>query len=103
MPRSLGVMIAFVMFSSLAPAVLAQAKKDAEPPKSDPSLLTLERIFSSSDFDPEKTPAVRWRKRDSSYVTLEASRGGQQLVAHDPATGKTETLVPDHWLIPAGE
>ena len=26
-----------------------------------------------------------------------------QLVAHDPATGRSEILVPDHWLIPAGE
>ena len=98
-----GALIALVSFLGFAPAVLAQAKKDASPPKSDPTLLTLERIFSSADFELEKTRALRWRKRDSSYVTLDSAKGGQQLVAHDPATGKSEVLVPDHWLIPNGE
>ncbi len=36
-------------------------------------------------------------------MTIESAKGGQQLVAHDPASGKSEVLVPDHWLIPAGE
>jgi dipeptidyl-peptidase 4 len=96
--------LAAIVFLALGPAAGAQAKKEAvDPSKDDPSVLTLERIFSSKDFELEKTPALRWRKRGSGYVILESSKGGQQLVAHDPAAGKPEVLVPDHWLIPAGE
>jgi dipeptidyl-peptidase-4 len=94
------------VISLLAPAVPlgAQIKQEGSaPPRADPSVLTLERIFSSKDFEPEKTPALRWRKRGSGYVSVNPVAGGQQLVAHDPATGTSEVLVPDHWLIPSGE
>jgi dipeptidyl-peptidase-4 len=101
--RFVGALVGHVLFLGLLPTASAQAKKATDPPKSDPSLLTLARIFTSGDFTPERTPAVRWRKHGSSYVTLESTKGGQRLVAHDPATGKSEVLVPDHWLIPAGE
>ena len=101
-PHSIGcTLIGLLVF--LAP-IAAQEKSEKEtPPKTDPALLTVDRIFDSKDFELEKTPGLRWRKRGSGYVTLEKAPGGQQLVAHDPATGKKETLVPDHWLIPAGE
>ena len=96
--------LALAILLELAPPSWAQARKDpAGPAKGDPSLLTIERIFSSKDFEPEKTPALRWRKQGGGYVTLEASAAGQQLIAHDPATGSREVLVPDHWFIPAGE
>ena len=95
---------ALIVFLELAPLIRAQAKKEvADPPKGDPTQLTVDRIFNSKDFELEKTPALRWRKRGSGYVTLESAKGGQQLVSHDPASGKSEVLVPDHWLIPAGE
>ena len=96
--------LAVIVVVEVVPAAWAQAKKEAaDPTKGDPSVLTLDRIFSSKDLELEKTPALRWRKRGSGYVTLESSKGGQRLVGHDPATGKSEVLVPDHWLIPAGE
>ena len=88
---------------ALAFAIPALPQEKTKPPKGAPAPLTLERIFSSADFDLEKTPALRWRKRGHSYVTLESTKSGQQLVSHDPATGKSEVLVPTHWLIPAGE
>ncbi len=95
--------VAFIVLGLPAPLWAQDKKEAAAAPNSDPSLLTLERIFTSKDLEPEKTPALRWRKRGSGYVTLEASKEGQQLVAHDPATGKREVLVPEHWLVPAGE
>jgi dipeptidyl-peptidase 4 len=94
--------LAWICLLASAPSAWPQSKKP-DSPKVDPALLTLDRIFSSGDFNPEKTPALRWRKTGSGYVTLEPSKGGQQLLAHDPATGKSEVLVPDHWLVPAGE
>lgn len=66
------------------------------------SELTLERIFSSSEFAGDTIPNIRWRK-NGTYVVIETVKGAQSLALHDPATGKSETLVPDHWLIPAGE
>src|SRR5205085_55232 len=81
----------------------AQSQKNLDQPKGEPSLLSLDRIFNSGEFDLERTPALRWKKHGSGYITLESAKSGQRLVSHDPATGKSEMLVPDHWLIPAGE
>jgi len=77
----------------------AQKKGD---PKADPAVLTLDRIFAAKEFELQKTPSIRWRKA-GGYVTLESGPGGSQLVAHDPATGKSDVLVPSHWFVPPGE
>src|SRR5215207_6391941 len=84
-------------FTAGAYSAYSQEKKPA-----DPSLLTLERIFSASEFDAERGPSLRWRSK-GGYMTLESAPGGQQIVVHDPATGKRDVLVPNHWLIPAKE
>ena len=102
--RAVGYAAVMLILLEISASAWAQAKKD--PPvalKGDPSLLTLDRIFSSNEFDGERVPAIRWRKPGAGYITLESVAGGQQLVAHDPSTGKREILGPDHWLIPAGE
>lgn len=101
-----------VLFA-IVPAILlmtalpveAQTKKKAtdDAPKGDPAVLTLDRIFSSNEFDEAKAPAIKWRKKGTRFVTRENASGGQQLIEHDPTTGKQELLVPDHWLIPPGE
>lgn len=91
-------------FVGSAASVWAQSVPGgAKPAPGDPALLTLDRIFDSKDFEAQKPPSLRWRKRGTGYLTVEPSKGGQQLLAHDPATGGSEVLVPDHWLIPAGE
>ena len=44
--------------------------------------------------------------RARRYTTWEDSKetpGGRDLVQHDPATGKSEVLVPAAHLIPPGE
>jgi dipeptidyl-peptidase 4 len=98
------LVLSLLVLPAMAAPSWAQAKKNAPGLlKADPSLLTLERIFSSSEFDPERAPSIHWRKGGAGYVTLETVAGGQQLLAHDPATGRREILVPDHWFIPAGE
>ena len=90
-PHSIGCTL-IGLFVFIAP-IAAQEKPEKEAkPKTDPAVLTVDRIFDSKDFEPEKTPALRWRKRGSGYVTLEKAPGGQQLVTHDPATGRKETL-----------
>lgn len=54
-------------------------------------LLSVQRIYGSSEFDAESAP-VRWLDDGSGYTTWESSvrtSGGRDLVRHDPATGAT--------------
>ena len=70
----------------------------------DPSLLTLERIFSSSEFSGERFGPARWLKDGSGYTTLErADGGGREIVRYDPQSGNREILVPISDLIPDGQ
>jgi len=74
--------------------------------EADSSLLTLERIFSSKEFSPERFESARWLKDGSGYTTLEHSNSnaeGRDIVLYDPETGKREILVPSERLIPAGK
>lgn len=73
-----------------------------EPPKAEPdlSLLTLDRIFSSGDFGGEGGPALQWCKKRGGYTTRE----GNDIIWHDPASDKTEVLVPGHhFTLPGGD
>lgn len=60
---------------------------------SDPSRITVERIFASPDFRGGAIPTPAWQRSGSSYITPRSSKdGGTELVKVDIATG-TETLV----------
>ena len=83
------------------PAVSAIAE-DA----SDPAILTLERIFSSEEFDSKGYGPIRWLKDGTGYTTLEDSdteEEGKDIVRYGPATGNREILVPSTRLVPEGE
>ena len=85
--------------------LLAAALSAGEKGKKDLSLLSVERIFVSKEFEPEPF-APRWLEDGSAYVTLEPSEepwGGRDLVRCDPRTGKQEILVPAAHLIPPTE
>ncbi len=86
----------------------------------DPSLLTLERIFDSNDFEPEKFGPARWLEDGSGYTTLEDTEAQQEcnepsscdesddekpkdIVRYDPETGSREIIVSSTRLIPTGE
>ena len=72
---------------------------------SDPSLLTLDRIFDSNDFASDGIGAVRWLRSGDSYTKLEAAaRGkkGRDLVAYDAGTGARQVLVSADRLVPTG-
>ncbi len=71
----------------------------------DRSRLTLERLFASPEFSPERFGPARWLSDGSGYTTLERSAeipGGRDIVKYDPATGEREVLVPAARLIPEG-
>ncbi len=94
---------AWFLVLGFAGSAWAQAEKPPDRIKSESRQLSVSRIFDSDEFKLEETPALKWSKRGSGYVTLESTKKGQQLVRHDPSKGTSEVLVPDHWLIPAGE
>ncbi len=95
--KSLRVLLGILVI--LLPAsLLAQA--------GDQSKLTLERIFASPEFFPERFGPARWLEDGSGYTTLERSestRGGQDIVQYNPADGRRVALVPAARLIPSGE
>ena len=79
----------------------------------DSSLLTLERIYSSDEFKPEKFKPIRWLEDGTGYTTLEDSKSqksGKDIVlhrtphgGHNPESGTCEVLVSADSLIPAGQ
>ena len=82
----------------LAPAVTAQ--------QADSSRLSLERIFNSIDFMPERLGPVRWLSNAPAYIKLEtdsAAPGGLSLVRYDAASGKRDVWVAASRLVPEGD
>ncbi len=72
----------------------------------DPSRLTLERIFSTEEFEQDEFGPARWLEDGSGYTTLEESQrvsGGEDIIKYDPLTGRREVLVSAELLIPGGE
>jgi len=69
------------------------------------SLLSLERIYESGDFDTSGFGPARWLADGTGYTTLEWSSGelrGREIVRYDPATGEREVLVAVERLVPEG-
>ncbi len=72
----------------------------------DPSLLTLERIYASPEFFGERFGPACWLETASAYTTLETSetaREGRDIVRYNPATGTRTIMVPASRLIPRGQ
>jgi dipeptidyl-peptidase-4 len=82
--------------------------------------LSLERIFSSHEFDVKRFGPVRWLEDGSGYTVLEDSESGAEaksptscskpqdekpkdIVRYEPETGAREIIVPSTRLIPRGE
>jgi putative heme-binding domain-containing protein len=71
------------------------------------SLLSVDRLFGTREFDTAPLPALRWSQRTAHYFTLEKSAKdakdpGRDLVRHDPANGKKEIVVPAAAFHPKG-
>ncbi|MBN2408236.1 MAG: DPP IV N-terminal domain-containing protein, partial [Candidatus Aminicenantes bacterium] len=97
--KSAVFIIISMVLATLCPAIWCQEKTD-------PSLLTLDRIFVSREFAPERYGPARWMKDGKSYATVENSadiEGGRDIILYSAETGKREVLIPAARLIPSGE
>lgn len=68
----------------------------------DPSIVTLDRVFASTDFEEQRLGPIQWTADGAAYTTLEPStdRKGVDIVRYDAATGSHEILVPATKLAP---
>ena len=71
----------------------------------DKRILTLDRIFSSNDFQSETFGPARWLDDGSSYTTLETSPNNKEardIIRYEAATGARTVLIPAAALTPGG-
>jgi dipeptidyl-peptidase-4 len=85
--------------------VVALAPSFSASEETDPSRLTLERIFGEEEFEVEAFGPARWLEDGSGYTALEAAKEDdevKEIVRYDPATGERTILVPETSLVPDG-
>jgi dipeptidyl-peptidase-4 len=72
--------------------------------QTDPSRLTIDRIFTTDDFDSQGVGAVRWLRSGEAYTKIEPAVDGKgrDLVAYDAAAGTRRILVSADKLVPEG-
>ena len=69
----------------------------------DPSKVTLDRIYTTSDFNQERLTPVQWMDNGAEYVQIESNRYGKQfIVKHLIENGSKETLLTPDLLTPRG-
>jgi dipeptidyl-peptidase-4 len=74
--------------------------------QTDPSLLNLDRIFNSAEFQPARLGGFRWMKDGDSFVKLEPSasvKGAMDVVGYGIENNNRTVLIPAEKLIPKGE
>jgi len=90
-----------IVFILCALAAVTLGAQQAAP---DSSLLTVDRIIGSSEFDGEWFGTPRWLD-DSTYTMLEPAKApatGRDIVRYDAASGRRTILFPSTALIPTG-
>ncbi|MBA3554664.1 MAG: S9 family peptidase [Gemmatimonadales bacterium] len=89
-------LVALAVLFLAAPAVAQET---------DPSLLTVRRIYGPTEFKPQPFGPARWLGDGSAYTTLEpAAEGpGIDIVRYDVARGNREVLVSARQLVPEGD
>jgi dipeptidyl-peptidase 4 len=95
--------LAALLFSLLV-ALQIFAQQTAQ--QSDPSRLSLDRLFSSNDFASQSFGPARWIEGGAGYTTLETSgalKDGRDIVRYDTATGQRAVLIAAERLVPSGQ
>jgi len=69
-------------------------------------MLSLERIFSSSEFSLKRNGPNRWIENGDAYTTLEPSQaysGAREIIRYQTASGERTVLIGAEKLVPQGE
>ena len=94
----------FLLLAALAAPLGSEVL--AQRASSDSSLLTVDRIFGSSEFRSGSFGPLAWLSDGLGYTTLERAAGGRvgrDIIRYDAETGARVILVPAARLIPAGD
>src|SRR3954471_17653240 len=97
-PTSSILLVPFIL------GAIAPMRTGAQQTVTDSSLLTVDRIFGSDEFDGEWFGGARWLD-DSTYTMLEPANGpasGRDIVRYDAASGTRTILFPSTSLVPGG-
>ncbi len=83
------------MLFSIASATMWGQKED----------LTLEKIYSTGEFQPKSFGPVRWLEDGSGYTALEPSEtaDGKDIIKYNPESDERTVLVKASSFIPEGE
>lgn len=109
--RALAIGVAALTCGGCALRLSAQAATAAPPAApapvaiADSSRLTLERLFSSNEFQAHGVPSLRWTTDGTGYTALEpgaGGRGGRDLVRYDAASGRRTMVVASERLVAPG-
>ena len=94
-------MIRFALSSILVLTVAARG----ETQQADSTLLSVQRIYASSEFHTQTYGPARWLTDGTAYTTLEDadSDGGQNLVRYDSERGGRQVLIVARQFIPPGD
>ena len=94
-------LLACVVTATLGGTAAAQRAAPA-----DSTLLTVDRIYASSEFRGGSFGPLAWLSDGAAYTTLERSaeaKEGRDIVRYDAQTGARTILVPAARLVPSGE
>ncbi len=73
--------------------------------EADPSMLTVDRLYKTREFQSGFFGPARWISDGAAYTTVERSQAivnGREIIRYDTKTGQREVLVPAQKLIPSG-
>jgi dipeptidyl-peptidase-4 len=73
--------------------------------QANPSILTLDRLYGSTEFRSQSLGPVRWLDDGAGYTRLEPSatvKSGHDIVRYDAETGRREVLVAAERFTPSG-
>ena len=110
MLRTARITARFPMSAWFLMAISINAVPSADADQKDHDMLSVERLFSTKEFDSQDLGIVLWSKKSASYITLseheEAEPQGKtkivEVVSVDIASGKRSVVVSASLLIPPG-
>ncbi len=69
----------------------------------DSKLLTLDRIYNSSEFRQERLQPIQWIQGGEAYVTVDFSSSGNELTRWETKSGEKSVFVPAGKLVANGQ